>query len=143
MAAFRVNCGCESGSAWVHRQGALSPIRDAVLRPSRAEISAHSKDEAMKRLVSVALALTLLGATAASANSYGRGGYDRGYSHSYRHGGHDNSGALIGLGIGLFALGAIVASQHNNDRYDRYQTDYRNDYRGSYQNYRGNGYGYR
>ena len=107
----------------------------------------------MKRLLSAALALTLLGATAASAQSYGRGGYDRG--SSYRHGSHDNSGALIGLGIGLFALGAIVASQHNDrDRYDdrAYQSSYapngyqnggyQNDYRGNYQNYRGNGYDY-
>src|SRR5882757_6215942 len=103
----------------------------------------------MKRLLSAALALTLLGATAASAQSYGRGGYDRG--SSYRHGSHDNSGALIGLGVGLFALGAIVASQHNDrDRYDDrgYQGNYggyqNSDYRGrdDYQNYRGNGYGY-
>jgi len=47
---------------------------------------------------------------------------------SYRHG--DNTGALIGLGIGLFALGAIAASQHNNDR-DRYDDRaYQNNYRG-------------
>jgi len=111
----------------------------------------------MKRLVCAALALTLLGTAAASAQSYGRGGYDRGYSHSYHHG--DNTGALIGLGIGLFALGAIVASQHDNDRdrYDdrAYQNNYRgyqggyyqdrgyqNDYRGGYRNYQGNGYQY-
>ena len=114
----------------------------------------------MKRLVSAALALTLLGTAAASAQPYGRGGYDRGYSHSYRHGGRDNTGALIGLGIGLFALGAIVASQHDNERdryedrgyrggYDGYQGGYyqdrggyQNDYRGGYQNYQGNGYEY-
>ena len=108
----------------------------------------------MKRLVCAALALTLLGTAAASAQPYGRGGY----SHSYRHG--DNTGALIGLGIGLFALGAIAASQHDydRDRYDdrAYQNNYRgyqggyyqdrrgyqNDYRGGYQNYQGNGYQY-
>ena len=113
----------------------------------------------MKRLVCATLipsvlALTLMGTAGASAQSYGRGGYDRGYSHSR---GHDNTGALIGLGIGLFALGAIVAaSSHNNDRdrYDDrayqtnyapngYQNGYQNDYRGNYQNYRGNGYDYR
>ena len=108
----------------------------------------------MKRLISAALALTLLGATAASADSYGRGGYDRGYGH----GGHDNNGALIGLGIGLFALAAIAASQHNDrDRYDErgyqsnyggYQNDYQSssgyqsNYRSNYQNYRGNSYSY-
>lgn len=100
----------------------------------------------MKRLVCATLAVSLLGATAASAQSYGHGGYNRGYSHSR---GHDNTGALIGLGIGLFALGAIVAaSSHNNDRdrYDDrayqtnygYQNGYQNDYRGNYQNYRRN-----
>ncbi len=106
----------------------------------------------MKRLVCATLAVSLLGATAASAQSYGHGGYNRGYSHSR---GNDNTGALIGLGIGLFALGAIVAaSSHNNDRdryngRDRYADDsvyqgnyapngYQNDYRGNYQNYRRN-----
>ncbi len=86
----------------------------------------------MKRLVCTTVALTLLGTAAAGADPYGRGGYDRGYSH--RHG--DNSGALIGLGIGLFALGAIVASQHDNDRYDDHA------YRNNDSDYRGNGYDY-
>jgi hypothetical protein len=122
----------------------------------------------MKRLVCATLipsvlALSLIGTGAASAQSYGRGGYDRGYSHSR---GHDNTGALIGLGIGLFALGAIVAASSHHDDRDRYddrayQTNYapngyqnqyqggyqnggyQNDYRGNYQNYRGNGYDYR
>jgi len=121
----------------------------------------------MKRLVCATLAVSLLGGTAASAQSFGHGGYNRGYSHSR---GHDNTGALIGLGIGLFALGAIVAASSHNDDRDRYddrayegnyapngyqygyqngsyQNDYRgnyqNDYRGNYQNYRGNGYDYR
>jgi hypothetical protein len=119
----------------------------------------------MKRLVcatlATSLALSLVGTTAASAQSYNRGGFDRGHS-SYR-GGHDNTGALIGLGIGLFAIGAIIASQHNNDRdrYDDryqgnyapayqsgYQTNYQNrggyqdGYRNNVQNYRGNGYDY-
>jgi hypothetical protein len=120
------------------------------------------KDHYRRSTTHCCLALTLLGTVAASAQPYGRGGYDRGYSHSYRHGG--NGGALIGLGIGLFALGAIAASQHNydRDRYDDrayqnnyrgyqgsyqdrggYQNDGRNDYRGGYQNYQGNEYGYR
>ena len=120
----------------------------------------------MKRLVCATLipsvlALTLMGTAGASAQSYGHGGYNRGYSH-----GHDNTGAMIGLGIGLFALGAIVAASSHNDDRDRYddrayQTNYapngyqaqyqggyqnggyQNDYRGNYQNYRGNGYDYR
>lgn len=84
----------------------------------------------MKRFLSAALALSLLGATAAQADSfYGpRGGhyerydrhdYDRDRDH-YRH--HDNSGALIAAGVGLFALTAILASQ-NNERERVYVRD--------------------
>jgi hypothetical protein len=111
----------------------------------------------MKRLVCATLALTLMGTAAASAHSDDQGGYDSGYSHSDRRGGNDNTGALIGLGIGLFALGAIVAASHNNDRDRYYQNNYapayqggyyqnrggyQNGYRGNYQSYRGNGYNY-
>ena len=79
----------------------------------------------MKRLISAALALTLLGATAASAQGY-RGGYGGGhYGHGGGwHGRGDNTGALVGLGIGLFALGAIAAAS-SHDRYeDRYYDRY-------------------
>lgn len=73
----------------------------------------------MKRLLSAALALSLLGTAAASAQPYRGGGHYR--SH---HGGGGNDGALIGLGLGLFALGAIVASSQR-DRYgDRYYESY-------------------
>jgi hypothetical protein len=70
----------------------------------------------MKRLICAALALTLVGATAASAQPFhhGYGGYSRGWH------GH-NDGALIGLGIGLFALGAIAASANHDRYYDRYE----------------------
>ena len=84
----------------------------------------------MKRLISAAIALTLLGTAAASAQpyrhgGYGYGGYGRGgYSHGdYGRGWHgrgDNDGALIGLGIGLFALGAIAAASSHDRYYDRY-----------------------
>jgi hypothetical protein len=86
----------------------------------------------MKRLISAALVLTLLGATAASAQGYrgGHGGFGHdGYSRGYGHGGggwHDrgDGGALLGLGIGLFALGAIAAAS-SHDRYeDRYNDRY-------------------
>ena len=85
----------------------------------------------MKRLISAVLALTLLGATAASAQpfrgghgGYGHGGgYDRGYG-GYGHGGGWNGrgdgGALLGLGLGLFALGAIGAASERDRYYDRY-----------------------
>jgi hypothetical protein len=71
----------------------------------------------MKRLIAASLALTLLGSVAASAQPYhhGFGGYSRGWH------GRGDGGALIGLGVGLFALGAIAASA-NHDRYnDRYE----------------------
>jgi hypothetical protein len=84
----------------------------------------------MKRLISTLIASTLalsLGATAASAQSYRHGGYGHGGGYSRGYGGyrhHDNSGALVGLGIGLFALGAIAAAS-SHDRYDdRYNDDY-------------------
>jgi hypothetical protein len=65
----------------------------------------------MKRLISAVLALSLLGATAASAQPYHRGG-----GHHRGHNG-GNGAALVGLGLGLFALGAIAASSQR-DRYD-------------------------
>src|SRR5260370_11362728 len=82
------------------------------------------------------LALSLLGTAAASAQPYrgdfgrgdfGRGdfgrhgGYGGGWHDRGWHGRGDNSGALIGLGIGLFALGAIAASSHHDRYYDRYE----------------------
>ena len=33
---------------------------------------------------------------------------------------YDNTGALVGLGIGLFALGAIAAASSHDRYYDRY-----------------------
>ena len=78
----------------------------------------------MKRLLSAALAgtmaLSLLGATAASAQSYRHGGFGHGgYSRGWH--GRDNTGALVGLGIGLFALGAIAAASSHDRYYDRYE----------------------
>ena len=93
----------------------------------------------MKRFISAALALTLLGTSAAVADPWGRRGghYDRGYRH-----GDNGAGLAIGLGIGLFALAAIAASQHHDeDRYDRraygYDNGYDNGYGRGYGGYRG------
>jgi hypothetical protein len=74
----------------------------------------------MKRLISAALVLTLLGATAASAQGYrgGHGGYSRGYGGGWH--GRGDGGALLGLGVGLFALGAIAAASDRDRYYDRY-----------------------
>ena len=70
----------------------------------------------MKRLISAILAPSLLGASSASAQPYHRGGF------VYRGGwhGHRDGAALIGLGVSLFALGAIAVSQHDQ-AYDHYQ----------------------
>jgi hypothetical protein len=73
-------------------------------------------------LIASTLALSLLGATAASAQSFhGHGGFSHGggYGHGGWHGRGDG-GALIGLGVGLFALGAIAAASEHDRYYDRY-----------------------
>jgi hypothetical protein len=99
----------------------------------------------MKKIISAALAGTLLvTATAGAAMAQPRGSYGYGYNNGYRNdyrndwnrGGygyrndyrhdryrHDNTGAYVGLGLGLFALGAIIASSQNH-HYDRYDNGY-------------------
>jgi opacity protein-like surface antigen len=74
----------------------------------------------MKRLIAATLALSLLGTAAASARSFGHhGGFGGGYHGGGWHG--RNDGALIGLGVGLFALGALAAASSSHDRYyDQY-----------------------
>jgi len=69
----------------------------------------------MKRLICATVALSLLGATTASAEPYHHGGFgNRGWH------GRGAGAALIGLGVGLFALGTIAAAS-DHDRYsDRY-----------------------
>jgi hypothetical protein len=106
----------------------------------------------MKRLICATLALSLLGATAASAQSYrggfGHGGFgNRGYHDSWH--GRGDGGALLGLGIGLFALGAIAAASEHERYYDRaeygpppppvYDRGYDRGYNRGY-GYRGYGY---
>lgn len=83
----------------------------------------------MKRIISVALALSLLGSTAAMADGW-RGHGPRshyGWSHGHYHRGNNNAAAAIGLGIlGLGAL-AIISQQNARDRdayYDRYDDRY-------------------
>lgn len=78
----------------------------------------------MKRLIASVLAVTLLGTAAASAQPYrhgGHGSYGRSW-HGHRGGG--DGAALVGLGIGLFALGAIAAASQNDRYNDRYQDRY-------------------
>src|SRR3954469_3237334 len=109
----QINATLRTGS-WTRCHGAPQRCR------RKAGINGERKNT-MKRLLSAALAgtmaLSLLGATAASAQPYRHGGFGHGYSRGWH--GHDNTGALVGLGIGLFALGAIAAAS-SRDRYDRY-----------------------
>ena len=89
-------------------------LNDAAFAPG------HERTKTMKRLIAATLALTLVGTAAASARPWGGGGYHGGgYSHSW-HGRGNNDGALIGLGVGLFALGAIAAASSHDRYYDRY-----------------------
>ena len=69
----------------------------------------------MKRLVSAALALTMLSGTAAVAAPYDHGGYNGGYGDQYRR--HDNNNGAIVAGVGILALAAILASQHHHRHY--------------------------
>jgi hypothetical protein len=78
----------------------------------------------MKRLISVALALSLLGSSAAFARDSGRdwhGSY--GHSAPYRggYGYRDhNNGAAAAVGLGILALGVFGAlAAQNNNQYDR------------------------
>ena len=71
---------------------------------------APARTKTMKKILSATLgSLMLLTAAtgAASARPWHGGGYR-----------HDNTGAYVAAGIGLFALGAILASSHHHDRYD-------------------------
>lgn len=83
----------------------------------------------MKRILCAALALTLLGTTAASARGWDHGGY-RGRG----------DGAAIAFGLGILTLGIIAAeSAHDRDRYrdrDGYydRDEYRDNYSGRYRN---------
>ncbi|HVZ28709.1 MAG TPA: hypothetical protein VG798_08660 [Rhizomicrobium sp.] len=83
----------------------------------------------MKRLISATLALSLLGATAASAAPAYRSGpiaYRDGYHHQV------DNGAAIAVGVGFLALLAIMASQDHHRDYDRpdWHSRYHDDGRG-------------
>ncbi|HXS06264.1 MAG TPA: hypothetical protein VN723_05685 [Rhizomicrobium sp.] len=98
----------------------------------------------MKRLIGAALALSLLGATAASAAPAHGALQQVDYrDHSYRH--RDNgNGAAVVAGIGFLALAAILASQNNHDHDGWYRQD--NGWRDRDYGYRDYGYrdyGYR
>ena len=85
----------------------------------------------MKRVLCVALAATLLGTTAASAD---------GWHHGGRFFGHGGDGAALGIGLGILTLGILAAESHRpyyrDDGYyggsgaydDRYGDGYDNGY---------------
>lgn len=93
--------------------------------PTQLAAAMSKEDKMMKRLIASVLAVTLMGTAAASAQSYRHGGHGGGYGRSWHgHRGGGDGAALVGLGIGLFALGAIAASAQR-DRYDdRYYDRY-------------------
>ena len=70
----------------------------------------------MKRVIALALAATLLGSTAASAQGWGHHYRGHGWHHGYHRG---NGDAAAAIGLGIFALGALaIISSQNAHRYD-------------------------
>jgi len=80
----------------------------------------------MKKLLSITLALALLGGSATAAMAHGRGGHGPpvhrgyyaqpyGYGYGYRHR-HRSDNAAAALGIGLLAFGLIALAAQNNAR---------------------------
>jgi len=79
------------------------------------------KEQVMKRLISSVLALSLLGATVATAANAAP--VNRPIPvRDYRYHNNDN-GAAVAAGIGFIALAAILASQNNHDRDYGYYND--------------------
>ena len=89
-----------------------------------------------KKIACAALALTLLGTTAAEARGWG--GHGGGYHHGW-HGGRGDW--ALGLGLGILALGAVAAASdhdhyyrernaYDRGRYDQERYDDDRDYRG-------------
>ena len=76
----------------------------------------------MKKLLSVTLALALLGGSTMAAMAHGRYGppvhrgyYAQSYGYGYRR--HDNSAAALGIGLLAFGLIATLAAQNNARAY--------------------------
>jgi hypothetical protein len=101
----------------------------------------------MKRLIGAALALSLLGATAASAAPAHGSLAPVDYRDRSYHSRDNGNGAAVVAGIGFLALAAILASQNNHDhdgwyRHDNYRRDRDYGYRPYDQGYSNRGYGY-
>jgi hypothetical protein len=80
---------------------------------------------AMKRLLSAALALSLMSGTAAFAGPYDHGrhhaDFDRngGRHWDRRHDDHSGVATAIGVGFGLFALATIIAASDRDRQTER------------------------
>ena len=78
----------------------------------------------MKKLLSVTLALALLGGSATAAMAHGRygppvhrGHYAQPYGYGYGYRRHDNSAAALGIGLLAFGLIATLAAQNSARAY--------------------------
>src|SRR5262245_59414537 len=78
----------------------------------------------MKKLLSVTLALALLGGSATAAMAHGRHygppvhrGYSAPYAYDYGYRRHDNTAAALGVGLLAFGLIATLAAQNNARAY--------------------------
>jgi len=78
----------------------------------------------MKKLLSVTLALALLGGSATAAMAHGRYGppvhrgyYAQPYGYGYGYRRHDNTAAALGVGLLAFGLIATLAAQNNARAY--------------------------
>jgi len=107
----------------------------------------------MKRLLSIVLALSLVGTSAAFAKGPGYGPQHGGYAYGYsgHHRGSNNAAAAVGFGLLALGVIGIIASQQNRN-YDRgyYAPVPAYGYGGygyqgspyTYNGYNGSGYGY-
>jgi hypothetical protein len=81
-------------------------------------MGAKGRMTSMKRLLSIALAFSLLGSTVAMARGY-HGDYRSYNSYSYRGDEHRDRGgnAAAAIGVGILALGLFGALASQNDHY--------------------------
>jgi len=122
-----------------------------MARQSRQLSTASTRGQTtmFKKIACAALALTLLGTTAAEARGWGGGHYGGGWGH---HGGwHGGGGLALGIGLGLLTLGAVSAA-HDRDRYyderdaydrGRHDQEYSDRDRGDYRDRDGDRYDHR